>query len=129
MTAPVLPKTISKKRREWLRGLKVGDQVALWDGISWSDARCTEETTTRRIYVQAVSHYPWTWVSRGKGYSVLGESVSILYYIGRIEDHAREVEVSESRRELANVAHRFNELTDDAIVEAAKILRAGKRAS
>jgi len=126
MTAPVLPKTISKKRREWLRGLKVGDQVALWDGISWSLAECIAETTSRRIYVQAVNHYPWTWVARGTGYQLIGESLS--YYIGPMQDHERVVEVDEAKREVANAAHCFNELTDDAIVQAANILRAGKRA-
>lgn len=127
MTAPVLTKTVSKKRREWLRGLKVGDQVALWDGISWSLAECIAETTSRKIYVQAVNHYPWTWVARGTGYQLIGESLS--YYIGPLQDHQRVVEVAEAKRTVANAAHRFDELTDDAIVQAANILRAGKRAS
>jgi len=126
MTAPVLTKTVSKKRREWLRGLKVGDQVALWDGISWSLAECIAETTSRKIYVQAVNHYPWTWVARGTGYQLIGESLS--YYIGPMQDHERVVEVAEAKRTVANAAHRFDELTDDAIVQAANILRAGKRA-
>jgi len=126
MTAPVLTKKVTDKRRAWLRGLKVGDQVALWDGISWSLAECIAETTSRRIYVQAVKHYPWTWVARGTGHQLIGESLS--YYIGPMQDHQRVVEVDEAKREVANAAHCFNELTDDAIVQAANILRAGKRA-
>lgn len=117
MTAPVLTKTVSKKRREWLRGLKVGDQVALWDGISWSDAKVIEDHGGVKFQVKAVNHYPTAWLSRTRGYD-----------FGPIEDHARAVEVDEAARVLKDFPYGCDDVTDDAIVQAANILRAGKRA-
>jgi hypothetical protein len=126
MTAPILIKTVSKKRREWLRVLKVGDQVALWDGISWSDAKVIEDHGGMKIEVKAVNHYPCAWISRTRGYDLLGQNMN--WYIGPIEDHKRVVEVDEAKREIRDAPFRFDEVTDDAIVQAANILRAGKRA-
>ena len=129
MTAPVLPKTISKKRREWLRGLKVGDQVAMWDGYSWSDAIIDMDhgNGSRTFRVKAMNNYPSAWVSKTSGVEISGGALQV--YIGPKENHLREVEVDEAKHAIRNAPFAFDGITDEAIVEAAKILRAGKRAS
>lgn len=125
MTAPVLTKKVTEKRRAWLRGLKVGDQVALWDGISWSDAKVIEDNGGVKFQVKAVNHYPCAWLSRTRGYDLIGQKLHT--YIGPIEDHARAVEVDEAARVLKDFPYGCDDVTDDAIVQAANILRAGKR--
>lgn len=129
MTAPVLTKKVTEKRRAWLRSLKVGDQVALWDGISWSDAKIIEDHggSGLKFQVKAVNHYPCAWLSRARGYDLLGQKLH--WYIGPIQDHQRAVEVDEAHRLIKDFPYGFDGISDDIVVEAAKILRAGKRAS
>ena len=124
--APVIKKTISAKRREWLRALAVGDRVALWDGISWSDARVTA-IGKRTVCIQAVDYYSCGWFKRTNGYDKIGGKVSA--YIGPFDDHKRAVEVDESYRLIRDFPHGFDGISDDIVVQAANTLRAGKRAS
>jgi len=126
MTAPVLTKKVTEKRRAWLRSLKVGDQVALWDGISWSDAKIIEDHVGVKFQVKAVNHYPCAWLSRTRGYDMIGQKLHA--YIGPFDDHKRAVEVDESYRLIRDFPHGFDGISDDIVVQAANILRAGKRA-
>ena len=126
MKEPVLTKKVSEKRRAWLRSLKVGDKVAMWDGISWSEAVVKQDHVGQMIHVKAVNYYGSCWFRRTAGYDSIGDRIKA--YIGPMDDYQHEVEVDEAKRLLNDFPYGFDGISDDIVVEAAKILRDGKRA-
>ena len=125
MTAPVLTKKVTEKRRTWLRARKVGDQGAMWDGISWCEAKIIQDNG--KVFAEAVNTYAKNWFSRTNGYEKLGGQ--LCAYIGPMDLHKKVVEVDEAKMAIRDAPLWFDGMAEDVILQAAKILRAGKRAS